>query len=779
MMEWSRAYTFTLFLSTALRSVGAQVVGPTGDAGATLRDLAAPAQFLGPTALTGDGEWVAFTVCDRSDRITKEERDGCSISTMNTTDRAVQHVMSSGWTTYGPSWSPDGRLLAFYATRGGPPSVWVWDRKNRSVHRLSGRPIQTDEDYEAPVWAPDGRHVVVKVSRKSVQEERGMSHSKDERSPRGPTVDILLSPSARTDSVGSQVTAAADADLALIDVTTARLRILVPAVRTKYYRFSPDGTSLAYTNFVDYILAADGASGSYTAVFDLCVLDLATAQSHVVASHIQQGTGTAFSWSPDSRTLAYLSGSSLVFPDYRDGYSIRSALFVVPSHGGPSRAFSTGGGRVDTLFQSYEFGPLWDQRGEHVYLTDAQHLWSGALATLRLTSVPTPPSLDVEAIVQSADANRAWSPDSGRSLIVLTTDSLTKRAGIYRINVIDGTLTRLRESDEAYTTYTFLDAPVGSDDGKRVVLQRESATDPPDLWIANATFSSMERLSASNPRLVGTSFGRSQLVKFWSEDGQELGATLLLPATHVEGKRCPLVVALYAGHYDSQNLNRFGLWYVYNLQILVTRGYAVLAPDIPLHMGTPAQDINKAVMPAIDRVIDLGIADPDRLAVIGQSNGGYSALTLITQSTRFKAAIVSSGFGNLTSLYGMMSSTGDGEWIQWLERLEGAIGAPPWEAPQRYIANSPVFFLDRVRTPVLMEVGIDDIENTHMSNEVFVGLKRLGRDVTYLRYSGESHVLSQVPNLVDYWSRVLTFLDAHVVRGTATQGADGQRVGRQ
>jgi len=103
--------------------------------------------------------------------------------------------------------------------------------------------------------------------------------------------------------------------------------------------------------------------------------------------------------------------------------------------------------------------------------------------------------------------------------------------------------------------------------------------------------------------------------------------------------------------------------------------------------------------------------------------------------------------------------------------VTGAIGAPPWEVPERYVENSPIFHLDRVQTPLIIQVGGADDGFVPWNNEVFVGLRRLGREVTYLRYEGEGHSLREVPNQVDYWTRVLAFLDRYV------NGHQGERAG--
>src|SRR3546814_5720192 len=84
---------------------------------------------------------------------------------------------------------------------------------------------------------------------------------------------------------------------------------------------------------------------------------------------------------------------------------------------------------------------------------------------------------------------------------------------------------------------------------------------------------------------------------------------------------------------------------------------------------------------------------------MGNSKGGYSTLALITRTDRFKAAVMNAGFGDLTAFHGTMG----GAWIPSLEKRGGSMKVPPWEAPQRYVENSPIYYLDRIETPLILQ----------------------------------------------------------------------------
>src|SRR5260370_14965156 len=144
---------------------------------------------------------------------------------------------------------------------------------------------------------------------------------------------------------------------------------------------------------------------------------------------------------------------------------------------------------------------------------------------------------------------------------------------------------------------------------------------------------------------------------------------------------------------------------VQNMQLLATRGYAVLFPDSRISVGTPMTDLVKTVLPGVNKAIELGVADPEKLGLMGQSYGGYSTLALIVQTTRFKAALRVAGPSNLVSLYVEMDENGTPGAIGVLQDGQGMMRGTPWEVRDRYIENSPLFYLDRVQSPLLIVQG--------------------------------------------------------------------------
>jgi len=171
-------------------------------------------------------------------------------------------------------------------------------------------------------------------------------------------------------------------------------------------------------------------------------------------------------------------------------------------------------------------------------------------------------------------------------------------------------------------------------------------------------------------------------------------------------------------------------------------------------------------LPGVNKAIELGIADPNRLAVMGHSYGGYTTLSLIVQTSRFKAAISIDGESDLIGSYGEMQDDASAYGVAIAEHGQGAMGGTPWERRESYIENSPFFYFDRIHTPLLIVQGSTDKEVApFLGDQVFVALRRLGKEAVYAKYGGEGHSPSQewsYENQVDLSYRMIHWLDKHL-----------------
>ena len=201
-------------------------------------------------------------------------------------------------------------------------------------------------------------------------------------------------------------------------------------------------------------------------------------------------------------------------------------------------------------------------------------------------------------------------------------------------------------------------------------------------------------------------------------------------------------------------------------QLLAARGYAVLLPSLPLGWAPEetAAKIVQPVMTAVDEAIAMGWTDPARMAVMGHSYGGYSALAIAAATDRFRAIIAASASSNLTSAYSeqrpgqdffinypLTYNTGFHELGQF------RMGSPPWTDTERYIRNSPLFHAENIITPILLLQGDLDYIHASQGQEMFTALARQGKDVVFVRYAGEGHGIHRPANIRDMWGRIFRF----------------------
>ncbi|MFT3791061.1 MAG: prolyl oligopeptidase family serine peptidase [Rudaea sp.] len=247
----------------------------------------------------------------------------------------------------------------------------------------------------------------------------------------------------------------------------------------------------------------------------------------------------------------------------------------------------------------------------------------------------------------------------------------------------------------------------------------------------------------------------------------------------------PLLTRVYAGSMaksDPPSSERISYGSPLNMQIPAAKGYAVLMPSMPLGgpEGTtddPMLRLPDGVLPAIDKVIELGYADPKRLFLMGQSFGGFSTYGLVTQTRRFTAAVALAGPSDLISLYGQFDARlrysdypqEDFFHFQVEESGQTRMGSPPWKDLGRWLRNSPIFYVDRVDTPLMIMQGDLDYVAMQQGEEFFNSLYRQGKRARFVRYWGEGHVLDSPANIRDMWQRIFDWFDEFSPKAEASR----------
>ncbi len=732
---------------------------------------------LVPISLSRGGEWLAYTVKDnrRAEEGDMETwarsgvRDvftGTDIWVSNMRSGKARNLTGGKGNNFLPVWSPDGHYLAFISDRdgSGQAKLWVWDTLKNELRRVSDVNIRAEQI----AWTPDGRNILVTTLPQGlslddyVRKRIFGSESEKTKDTVAAGASVVLYASTSASVKGHSEAPRSDPwnldwalrDLIIIDVSSGKGIVIVRRQKILKFLPSPDGLRVAYTNQKRFEKA-----GSQQILFDLTTVSLSTAEERIVASDIPLGFTGEFSWSPNGTRLAYLvSGPTEITND----------CYVVDADGGNRRNLTSFVPQQE--WRQHSEVPLWDSKAEHVYFVRGGTLWRASVSQAETTEVAQVPDRRIVQMIPQSEG-LLWTMDNGKATIVVTHNDFGKEDGFYKVELQTGSTTPLLEKEQCYTCRNVFEgqSTAVTGDGNDVAYYSEDAGQESDLWISDASFQHPRQLTHLNPQLEKYRMGSARLVSWLSDDGDRLQGALLLPSGYQEGKRYPLIVWVYGGSSLSDRFCRFGFGSLglFNMQLFSTRGYAVLFPDSPQHLGTPSLDLAKTVLPGVNKVIEMGIADPARLGVMGHSNGGYGTLALIAETKRFRAAIEMDGMGNLVGMYGEMDASGAAYGISNLEGGQNALGGTPWEVRDRYIENSPVFYLDRVETPLLIIHGSKDRSVApFLGDEIFVGLRRLGKQAEYAKYLGEDHspVVWSYTNLSDLGNRMIAWFNKYLTQ---------------
>ena len=301
-------------------------------------------------------------------------------------------------------------------------------------------------------------------------------------------------------------------------------------------------------------------------------------------------------------------------------------------------------------------------------------------------------------------------------------------------------------------------------DQKTVIFTRESYNVFPDLWSSDIRFTNTKRLTYLNNQLDAFHWGTSELVEFENTDGVPLQAVLIKPADYDSSKTYPVFVYYY--EKSSQRLHSFNQTVINHrpsFGYYASNGYCVYLPDIHFEVGYPGMSAVKSLVPAVQKIIDMGVADKNAIGLHGHSWSGYQTAFVVTQTNIFKAAIAGAPVSNMTSAYsGIRWGAGVARQFQY-ERGQSRIGPSMFENLDLYMENSPVFYADKIKTPLLLMHGDkDEAVPWEQSIEMYLAMRRLGKDVIFLQYRNEPHHPQKYPNKIDYTIRMKEYFDYHL-----------------
>jgi len=303
--------------------------------------------------------------------------------------------------------------------------------------------------------------------------------------------------------------------------------------------------------------------------------------------------------------------------------------------------------------------------------------------------------------------------------------------------------------------------PIKADNANAYVFTKESFDQSPNLHFSK-TLVDATKLSNINPQQQEYNWMTAELFTWKAYNGKLATGIVYKPENFDPKKKYPMIAYFYDtlsdGLYNylppSPTPSRL------NIPFFVSRGYIVLAPDIYYEKGYPGKGGFDYVVSGARALARKGWVDSTKMGIQGQSWGGYQVAHIITRTNLFAAAWAGAPVANMTSAYGGIRwESGMNRQFQY-EKSQSRIGASLWEKTSLYIENSPLFYLKKVTTPlVIMANDNDGAVPWYQGIEMFTAMRRLDKKVWMLNYNGEAHNLVERKNRKDIQIREQQFFD--------------------
>jgi dipeptidyl aminopeptidase/acylaminoacyl peptidase len=343
--------------------------------------------------------------------------------------------------------------------------------------------------------------------------------------------------------------------------------------------------------------------------------------------------------------------------------------------------------------------------------------------------------------------------------LLITFNELNKNAGYYEHNGKNGKGKQLVDGPYRFSR------PSKAINENKIIFTRQSFKDFPDIHYADLSFKTQTKISTANPQQSAYNWGTSEIVKWTSLDGLELEGMLIKPENFDPNKKYPMIVNYYEKSSNGVHTHRrpYPGRSTISYSFYASRGYIIFNPDVYYRNGYPGESAYNCVIPGVMSIIDKGFVDKENIGIQGHSWGGYQNAYLVTKTDLFKAAEAGAPVPNMISAYGGIRWGSGRSRMSQYEHGQSRIGGTPWEYPVRYIENSPIFFVDKINTPVLvMHNDADTAVPWYQGIEFFVALRRLGKPAWLLNYNGEPHWPLKLQNRQDFNIRMAQFFDYYL-----------------
>ena len=686
--------------------------------------------------ISDDGRFVALTTTTLRDRIGIDNTrfgDPTYIAPFNTDVLVVdaqtgksQKLFTEKRQVRQLKWSPDGSRLALLAVKGDAFEPLIWERASNKFQPITLPPAKSVAENSELHWTPSGDQLLLAVR---PNEWRTQTHDRF----LAETKASVVVHSSKEPFLAWEALrrTAAERSLVAYDLKTRETRELLPQAKLNNYDLSEDGQLLTYQEDITKKTDYDVIFGSENQV------QAKPVSGGEARTLLKSTKGISLIWSRDGRHYAYAKDGNLFTASVDD----KEARQITGKKDGETEGKKDG----EKKNEKERFSAVrLSAKGDWLIASNKEGLWLVDAASGAKENFLKMNEEDKEAPRYQVIE---WNGDD----IYLTYAARTKwERGLVKYNRASKQMADLVKDARIYSNFRL------SKDGKTFVFSAAESNRPADVFVADSAFKTVRRLTDANPQLKAKRLSKTELISYLDIDGTRSYGVVYYPTDYEAGKKYPTVFNIYEQFFDDT--------FQGTINVLTSNGYAVVQPSVNLEQGFPGEAWVKGVTAAANKLIEMGVADPERLGVQGTSYGGYATNLLITQTNRFKAAINISGKVNMVSFYTDSPRLGVRN-IHAPEKSQDRIGATLWQQPQKYIAHSAIMFADRIKTPLLLMTGEQDHNvPARQAMEMYYALRRLGKEVAWVSYTNGGHGMptSTIEEVTDYHQRILNWYNDHL-----------------
>ncbi|KPK90132.1 hypothetical protein AMJ80_08825 [bacterium SM23_31] len=682
-------------------------------------------------SITDDGRYIAGTIGIRRDRLGVDHlRYGdptyMSLSLnevviLDTETKEMYEIFKEKVQTRSLSWSPDGKTLAFFLRKGDEYFLHTYDREKNKVNEVKLKTDKSIASNSMLEWRPDGSGIVITLRDTGWSEKSRKAFLELTEGP------IIVRNSKNPFLAWDEVRARSSLQIpAVVDIKSREVKELLPESRTGSIRQSEDGKFITYTETYPIKTVYTRSGGSEYALF---MLDLEKG----VPDTLRKKSTERFSpnWNSNGDIYTYAEKGDVFLKSVFDEIEEKGRNLT--------EEYRTQVSEDDTTKLRYSM-MRWNDDDSKMLLSSQKgyHLLDVESGDMELV-------YELPEDTEEAPTLRVtyWSPDDRYLYMTYAAKDKWER-GVMKYDLQTQQMEELVKDSNIYGGLRF------TKDGEKIFYNFSNGDLPDILYMTDKNFSERTLLADLNPWINDRTTTRSELIKYLDVDGNELYGILYYPVNYEPGKKYPLVCEIYETFFNNGWNN--------NMNLITNAGFFGFRPSVKLEEGFPGEAWLKGVTAGINKLIERGLVDEDKLGVHGTSYGGYATNLLITQTDRFAAAINISGKVNIISFLGDSPKIGIRNYSA-AERGQDRIGATLWEQPQKYLAHTAILYADRIETPLLMLTGEGDW-NVPVTNqrEMYYALRRLDKEVEWVHYMRGGHgagAASTVEDFHDHWNRII------------------------